>query len=104
VGAGAPAPGAGEQRGYGAYLGSVPDFTPVPNGVLLSGVGPDSPADEAGIRAGDVIVGLGTHDVADLQGLTDALRAHRPGDTVELRYLRDGREDTVTVTLGSRSR
>lgn len=105
-GAGTPPPAAGEgqTRGYGTYLGSVPDFSPVERGVLLSGVGPGSPAETAGLRAGDVIVGLGTHDVADLQGLTDALRAHKPGDTVSVRFLRDGQEQSVTVTLGSRAR
>jgi hypothetical protein len=94
--------GEGQARGYGTYLGSVPDFTPVERGVLLSGVSPRSPAARAGLRAGDVILGLGEHDVADLQGLTDALRAHEPGDTVEVRFLRDGRSQRVTVTLSRR--
>lgn len=104
-GAGAPQPAAGEgqTRGYGAWLGTVPDFTPVERGVLLSGVSPGSPAEAAGILAGDVIVGLGDHDVADLQGMTDALRAHKPGDVVRVRYLRDGAERTAEVTLGSRA-
>ena len=89
--------------GYGAYLGSVPDFTPVERGVKLSGVRAGSPAEVAGIRAGDVIVRMGTMEVADLMGLTNALRAHKPGDAVPVVLLRDGRETTVTVTLGSRS-
>jgi S1-C subfamily serine protease len=80
----------------------VPDFTPVERGVKLSGVTPGSPGDKAGLRAGDIVVGMGTHDVADLQGLTDALRAHKPGDTVPLRVIRDGKSLTLEVTLGSR--
>jgi hypothetical protein len=105
-GAGTPPAQAGEgqSRGYGAYLGSVPDFTPVARGVLLSGVSPGSPAAQAGLRSGDVILGLGQHEVADLQGMTDALRAHKPGDSVEIRFLRDGRAERVTVTLSSRVR
>lgn len=93
----------GARRGYGAYLGSVPDFTPVERGVKLSGVSPGSPAERAAIRAGDVIVGLGRFDVTDLQALTDALTAHRPGDEVEVRLVRDRTQLTVRVTLGSRS-
>jgi S1-C subfamily serine protease len=89
--------------GYGAYLGSVPDFTPVDRGVKLSGVTPGSPAAAAGLQAGDVILGLGGHDVADLQAMTDALRAHEPGDTVEVRFQRADQARTVTVTLGSRA-
>jgi hypothetical protein len=100
-GAGARTAGAG--GGYGAYLGTVPDFTPVARGVLLGGVSPGSPAEQAGLRKGDVLLGLGTHDVKDLQAMTDALRAHRPGDEVLLRILRDGREQRISVTLGSRS-
>ncbi len=100
-GAGQP-PSATSGRGSGTYLGSVPDFTPVDRGVKLSGVGPGSPAERAGVRAGDIIVGMGTLDVADLQGLTDALRAHKPGDTVPLRIIRDGKPLTLEVTLGTR--
>jgi S1-C subfamily serine protease len=89
--------------GYGAYLGSVPDFTPVDRGVKLSGVTPGSPADKGGLRAGDIIIGLSTHDVSDLQAMTDALRAHKPGETVAVKFIRDGETKTIEVTLGSRA-
>ena len=58
----------------------------------ISGVTAGSPAANAGLLGGDIIVGMGTHDVADLQGLTDALRAHKPGQTVPVRVMRDGKE------------
>ena len=54
------------------------------------------------VRAGDVIVRLGEMDVHDLQGMTDALRAHKPGDVVQIVILRDGARQTVTATLGTR--
>jgi hypothetical protein len=92
-----------QARGYGAYLGSIPDFTPVERGVLLSGVSQGSPAEAAGMRAGDVILRLGDHDVADLQGLTDALRAHAPGDVVDVTVRRASEDLTFAVRLGSRS-
>lgn len=92
-----------ETRGYGAYLGSVPDFTPVDFGVRLSGVRGDSPADQAGLRSGDIIIRFGDMEIADLYDLTDALRAHKPGDTLPITVLRDGNEITVNVTLASRS-
>ncbi len=88
--------------GYGAYLGTVPDFTPVPDGVKLSGVRAGSPAEQAGIQPGDVLVKLGGMDVHDLQGMTDALRAHKPGDVVQVDVLRGDRRITVTATLGTR--
>jgi hypothetical protein len=101
-GAGKPPAAEAESRGYGAYLGSVPDFTPVESGVKLSGVRADSPADKAGIRSGDIIVRFGTMDIKDLYALTDALRAHKPGDSVPVTVMRDGKKITVQVTLASR--
>ncbi|HET7462497.1 MAG TPA: M28 family peptidase [Longimicrobium sp.] len=97
-----PQAAAAATPGYGAYLGTIPDFTPVPDGVKLSGVRAGSPAEQAGIRAGDVLVKLGGMDVHDLQGMTDALRAHKPGDVVQVDVLRDGRRITLTATLGTR--
>jgi membrane-associated protease RseP (regulator of RpoE activity) len=103
-GAGSPPRQEGQAAvGYGAYLGSVPDFTPVDRGVKLSGVTPGSPADAAGLQAGDVILGIGDHDVSDLQAMTDALRAQKPGDTVTVRFARADQLETVAVTLGSRA-
>jgi hypothetical protein len=101
-GAGRPRSIQGETRGYGAYLGTIPDFSPVPRGVLLSGVTAGSPADKAGIKAGDVIVRLDREEIAGLQAMTDALRSRKPGDKVSVTVLRDGSELTVTAQLGSR--
>ncbi|MGK7313355.1 MAG: M28 family peptidase [Candidatus Longimicrobiales bacterium M2_2A_002] len=89
--------------GYGAYLGTIPDFSPVEFGVLLGGVREGSPADQAGLQQGDIIVALGGMEVADLYGLTDALRAHEPGDTVVIEWLRDGEEMSAETTLASRN-
>lgn len=101
--AGAGKPPSEEKGGYGSYLGTVPDFAPVPRGVRLSAVTAGSPADRAGLRGGDVIVGFEGDSIADLYALTDALRSHPPGDTVRVTVLREGRERTFTAVLGSRS-
>ncbi len=93
---GAPGPG------YGAYLGTVPDMSENPGGVRLTGVRAGSPAEKAGLRGNDIITRLGETVVSDLQALTSALRQHKPGDVVELRFLRDGAEQRVSVTLGTR--
>jgi Tol biopolymer transport system component len=98
------APGATDAAspGYGAYLGTVPDFSPVDHGVLLSGVREGSPADLAGLRGGDIIVRFAGLEVADLYALTDALRSHRPGDTVSIEWIRDGERKTGETTLTRR--
>lgn len=98
------APSAGSQTpGYGAYLGTVPDMAgDTPNGVKLSGVRAGSPAEKAGLQRDDVITRIGDHKVADLQAMTNALRAHRPGDVVAVDVERAGKPMTVSVTLGVR--
>jgi hypothetical protein len=101
-GAGAPPDPASQISRGGTYLGSIPDFAPVDRGVRISGVTAGSPADKAGLKGGDVIVGMGTVEVADLQGLTTALNAHTPGQTVGVRLVRDGKALTLQVTLGAR--
>jgi hypothetical protein len=99
----APAPTAGGREASNVYLGSVPDMSSSDTpGLRLTGVRPGSPADAAGLRAGDVIVALGGEAVKDLYSYSDALYAHQPGDRVDILFLRAGERRTVTVTLGRR--
>ncbi|HEY7029300.1 MAG TPA: M28 family peptidase [Gemmatimonadales bacterium] len=88
--------------GYGAYLGTVPDMSENPGGVRLTGVRAGSPAEKAGLRGSDVIVSIGGMPTPDLEAMTIALRAHKAGDVVDVRYVRAGVEQTVSVTLGTR--
>ena len=89
--------------GYGAYLGSIPDMTSSPGGVKLMGVRKDSPADKAGLRAGDVITRIGKADVPDLQAMTNALRSFAPGDATEIAVQRGDSTLTLQVTFGRRN-
>jgi hypothetical protein len=90
--------------GYGAYLGTIPDMAGgSEGGVRVSGVRPGSPAEAAGLQADDVLVAIGDMKTPDLQAMTDALRAHKPGDKVELQVLRGGQPVTLTATLGTRN-
>jgi Zn-dependent M28 family amino/carboxypeptidase len=98
----AAAPGQTRSAGYGAYLGSVPDMAGDVTGVKLSGVRGGSPAEKAGLQRDDIITKIGDADVLDLQGMTDALRVHKPGDVVDIVVLRGGQPVTLKVTLGSR--
>lgn len=69
-------------------------------GVVVAGVEPDGPAAEAGIVAGDLIVGLAGEDVATLGDLLAALRGTDPGDTVGVTLVRDGAERMLEVAIG----
>ena len=78
----APAP-VGDVRGYGASLGTIPDYTGAPDdrpGMLLSGVRPGGPADQAGLQRGDRIVELSDREVRDIYDLMYILREARPGE------------------------
>jgi aminopeptidase N len=92
-------PGAPSGRG-GARLGIVPDFATSGSGMGVSGVQAGSPAEKAGLRAGDVITGLGGAEVRDIRSLFGALQAHSPGDTVEVVVLRDAQTLTLEAVLG----
>ena len=98
----APPPVSGGQ-GSSTYLGSSPDMSAgdVP-GLKLTGVRAGSPADLGGLLAGDVIVEFGGTAVTDLNTYSAALYAHKPGDKVDVVYLRAGQRRTATVTLGKR--
>jgi S1-C subfamily serine protease len=71
--------------------------------VKLSGVTAGSPADKGGLKTGDVIVAIGPHEVADLQGMTDALNKFKPGDSTTVVVLRGTERLTLPVTLGTRA-
>ena len=83
-------------------LGTIPDMSDEPGGVRLSGVRAGSAADSAGMRAGDVLTGIGTHTITNLQDFQNALMAHAAGDRVEIRWRRGTETMAVTVTLGGR--
>ena len=88
--------------GYGAYLGTIPDMTDNPGGVRLVGVRAGSPAEQAGLRGDDIITRIGSMDIPDLQAMTDALRSHKPGDTVEIVIRRGDEVTTLQRRLGTR--
>lgn len=96
----APPPASG--GGYGAWLGTIPDMSGSPGGVRLTGVREGSPADSVGIRGGDILVRIGEFDIGDLYDMTEALRAYKPGDTVDFAVMRDGERVEGRVTLGER--
>src|SRR4029453_13694218 len=76
-----PAPAAEPPRGgYGPVFGVVPDFgESAEPGARISGVRPGSPAEKAGMRAGDIIVQFAGVSVKRLDDLTFALRGRRGG-------------------------
>jgi hypothetical protein len=96
----APAPAPATARR--ASLGTIPDFAFEGPGVKVSGVTPGSPAEAAGLRAGDVVVGLAGKPVASLQGYSAILRTLSPGQATDVVIERNGEKQTIAVRLGER--
>jgi S1-C subfamily serine protease len=93
----------------GVYLSDLTQQTaskfgsPVDSGALLEEVEPGSPADDAGIHRGDIVTAAGSEEVRSSGDLLSALRDYMPGDTVELKVLRNGEKTTLQVNLAERT-
>jgi|SRR4051794_1191191 len=89
---------------------------PVKEGVIVQTVVKGSPADKAGLEAGntaatingqevrlggDIITEANGKKIATMEQLVEAIQESKPGDELELKILRDGREKTATATLGT---
>ena len=75
---------------------------PVSTGVGIISVAPDSPADEVGLRARDIIVAMAGKTVSNVAELDAILIGYREGESVEVEFFRGDTSRTVTVTLGQR--
>ena len=74
----------------------------VDEGAFITEVVPGSAADDAGLRAGDVIVAIDGDDISESSQVREAILEHEPGDTIELDVIRLGDERTVEATLEER--
>ncbi len=74
---------------------------PTANGALIDEAQPNTPAAQAGLQVGDVITKLDGEIVKDAADLTRKVGALKPGEHVQIAYLRSGSEKSATVTLGS---
>ena len=73
----------------------------VPGGLYVAGVVAGAPAAQAGLRAGDVITTIDGQPAAGNTQLQELTLTKSPGDTVQLGYVRGGKQATATVTLAS---
>lgn len=58
-----------------------------------------SPAEDAGLREGDVITGVGDREVTDSESLTAVVREYPEGGTASVHFMRDGQEQSAEVSF-----
>jgi serine protease Do len=73
-------------------------------GVLVDEVVTDSPAEAAGLEAGDVIVAIEGRSIAGSKGLGKAIRGHEPGDEITITVVRAGERRDLKATLAEREK
>ncbi len=83
---------------HGALVSAAQDTS----GGTLAAVVAGGPADKAGVKAGDVIVGVGSQTIDAEHPLDLVLSGFSPGQTVDLQIVRGGSTIAVTITLGTR--
>ncbi|NRA29680.1 MAG: Do family serine endopeptidase [Parvularculaceae bacterium] len=71
-------------------------------GALIADVNEGSPAEKAGLKAGDIVIEIEGQEVASATDLTRKVGSYQPGEKVKMKAFRDGRERSFNVTLDKR--
>jgi serine protease Do len=74
------------------------------SGVLVNQVTAKGPADQAGLKAGDIITTVDGKPIKDGDALVTDIAARKPGSTVHLGYVRGGQTSTATLTIADRAK
>jgi uncharacterized protein (TIGR03067 family) len=86
-------------EGATAYAGLQLRTDPDTKAIVITPI-KGSPAEKAGLKVDDIILKVGGNAVADLEGTVKAVRRAKPGDKLEIRFSRDGKEQDLTVQVG----
>ncbi len=80
-------------------LGVVPDYLFSGKGMRIDGISEDRPAQNAGLKKGDIVVKMGEYEVTDMMSYMKSLSKFEKGQTIQVTVERDGSKETVDVTF-----
>jgi aminopeptidase YwaD len=92
----------GRSTGFRVYLGTIPNYAEGGEGLKLDGVRESSPAEAAGLKAGDVIVKMAGRDVKNVYDYTYALGEMKAGEEYEVEIMRGGEKLKLKITPAAR--
>jgi predicted metalloprotease with PDZ domain len=92
----------GQSMTYKVYVGTIPDFASNVDGYKISGVSEGSPAQEAGLQGGDIIIEFGGKKISNIYDFTYALGDFVPGDIVDVIVKRGEEEINFKVKLATK--
>ncbi|MCZ7649180.1 MAG: PDZ domain-containing protein [Planctomycetota bacterium] len=84
------------------YLGTRPEYQGDGTGVMLKGITPGSPAEHAGLKAGDKLVKLGATELKSAEELLKAIDALKAGEKTTVEILRGGERISLEIVPGAR--
>jgi hypothetical protein len=94
--------GTGRSTGFRVFLGTIPNYADSSDGLLLDGVRDDSPAAQAGLKAGDRIVKMAGRDVHNVYDYTAALGEMKAGQEYEVEIMRGSERLKLKLTPAAR--
>ena len=97
--------------GKGGFLGvkaknlneQLAEYFEVEYGVLIEKIIDDSPAEQAGLKAGDVILEIEKKKIEDYEDLIRTVNYYDPGNTISLKYSRKGKINSVSIVLAKKN-
>jgi len=84
------------------YIGVEPRDAPEGDGSLIAGVLRGGPADQAGIRPGDIVVGVNDQPIRNMTELMQTVAQITPGSKAKIKVMRNGKEAEVSVSIDER--
>ncbi len=97
-----PKPKVTARKGARPYLGTIPDYVEGDDGVKLNGATAGSPAEKAGIRPGDVLIGLAGKKIDNIYDFSYIIQELRPGQRIKAVVRRDGKRVELDLVVGGR--